>query len=464
MRPPSLLCTLALLALGSFGCSESFEWTVRVVPVHAEPTPSLLEDYLETSEIEPAISVPHVWEISVEEVLNAHDLPEPGPCNDLICTEVSSAFAPSYKHGEPRYWTRIAAAPGPPELWPLDLSIVVDRSEVMYVDMVETQDAAIGLVEELGPTDRVSVFAFNHEVDLVVEHGPPVVETATPVIRGLDAAGGWSGMPDALAAAVDLLGGLDPDAERYRRIVMLSCSLPEPEVHGWFEELAVSAGSLGIAFTFVGLLTPYDIGLDAILEETGGDYTTVESMAEFEGLLDQIGSATPSLIASDLRFQVELDRRLHIESGWGFPATPGRQSMTLTVDNWWVGERLEPIVMRLDGDEPEASLGELETRYTPDPGWGLGGHQSSSSAIGNQPGTDIYYENDGIRKVVALVNATEGLQEAAELYHFGEVAAARALLHDLIIYARQEAEMLDDDGLRREAEYLDRVRLAMWGQ
>ncbi len=108
---------------------------------------------------------------------------------------------------------------------PLDVAIAIDRSGSMSgAKMVAARRAAAGIVDSLGPEDRMTVLAFDHLLDAPL--GASLIaasagrrRAATDFLSALDARGGTE-MATALAAAVAAFDRVDPG--RRRAIVLVT--------------------------------------------------------------------------------------------------------------------------------------------------------------------------------------------------------------------------------------------------
>lgn len=87
--------------------------------------------------------------------------------------------------------------------------------------------------------------------------------------------------------------------------------------------------------------------------------------------------------------------------------------------------------------------------------------------LGFEPATDptrrselapvLVETKGGVRKAVALVNLSDGLKKALELWAAGVKPAARAEVTSLLTDTKAEADALEDAGLRNEVAMLEQL-------
>ena len=185
----------------------------------------------------------------------------------------------------------------------LNLGLVIDRSGSMDADkkIKFAREAAVYAVEQLLPTDRVSVTVFDGEVQTLVENAPAVdkagiVGVIRRVVTGGSTAlhGGWSEGGKQVGGHL-LAGGMN-------RVLLLSdgqANMGEQNPATICADVARIAGE-GVSTTTIGLGEDYNEDLlEAMAQAGDGNYYYIESpqqlgelfQTELHGLMATFGHA-----------------------------------------------------------------------------------------------------------------------------------------------------------------------------
>ncbi len=169
---------------------------------------------------------------------------------------------------------------GGAERKPLDIALALDRSGSMEgVKLAKTKEAAIALLQQLGPRDRFSLVTFESEVDVVV---PPTAPTDLEVLRrrieaiepgaSTNLSGGW-------LRALSLLA--EPrEGDPLRRVLLLTDGQANRGVtdRAGLEEIARQHREAGIVTTTLGFGGDFrEDDLVAIATAGGGRFHYVDS-------------------------------------------------------------------------------------------------------------------------------------------------------------------------------------------
>ncbi len=170
--------------------------------------------------------------------------------------------------GQQHFVVRITGGerPAAVETPPLAIALVLDRSGSMQGPKIaHARDAAAAVVRGLRPVDRVAVVAYDHEVSVLGELGPPSEELAQR-IRGVQSRGNTA-LYDGWLTGARLLptGG---------RVILLSDGLAN---EGRFQDAAglglqaqVTLRKYGKTTTTIGVGEGYDEALMAAMAREGG--------------------------------------------------------------------------------------------------------------------------------------------------------------------------------------------------
>lgn len=412
--------------------------------------------------------IPTADDIAIEGLFREHDLEAPGAsCDSLLCARPALARARDLATGEMAYWLHLGIASGLSSTDfvrpPLDLVVVIDKSGSMVVDMDETNEAVTRLLDHLRPDDRLAIIAFDDQVETIKQFGPlGDREALAERVRAIRAAGGWDA-DQALSLAYGTLEDQSGSSERLRRVMLLSCGIPELASDGRDPfSMRVKNGALqGIGMSFFGILLDYHPQLAALLHGSmGGAFYALPSFDRIVHVFDDDFDAmvTPMAYDLDLSFATSADFelvRLFGVPGAGDLGASYRVDLATAFSGWRQGA----VVVRLDavGDRPVAemeSVGSVALSYLPEPalGWTAAVEENAEVPVPKTQDSESYFTTDSARKAVALANLGQALQSACAAYHEDDVSGAIATLEELMAYLSTEAQALDDLALGAEVE------------
>jgi VWFA-related protein len=190
----------------------------------------------------------------------------------------------------------------------LNISILLDTSDSMYDRIGLVRDAALGFVDSLEGTDRVSVTAFNH----AVRHVEPLSsdrEVIKDGIRSLQVGGGTA-LYDAL---IRTLKDMDPIFGR-KAVFLFSDGIDEMSMSSFDDAIRAANASEVIIYAVGAGETARSLASRADLKElasaTGGDAHFISSLSDlpevFAAVVDHLRSQylisfTPSPGPEELR-------------------------------------------------------------------------------------------------------------------------------------------------------------------
>lgn len=397
--------------------------------------------------------VPPADSITVEGLLSEHDLPVTGaPCEDLLCARPAMGYAPALDTGENEYWLQLGLLSGLTadtfKRPPVDLAIVIDRSGSMSIDMAETAHAVNVLISKLREDDRLAVVAFNGQVDVLRQMGPPTNKTALQAQVTALQAQGPANLMDGLQKGYELVDAEGETPHRMRRVVVLSCGYPSAGNTGpaSFQALVAKHAEHRIGLTFIGVLLNFDYMLaDALSQEKGGNYfyttTRQEVMTVFDAELDYV--LTP--LAYDLHFALEVPDGFELVRMYGLPGDPeGLPSSLIDVKTAFIsknkGAALIARLRRVPGVESGSVVAQVGLTYTPEPAHGWTSGADVQISMEDKGWDDVHhFDGPGVRKGVALVNQAQQMKAAIEAHSAGDATTAAALLTELLEYLTAEA-------------------------
>ncbi len=413
--------------------------------------------------------VPESNAIVTEGLLSEHDLPVVGaPCDEMLCVRPALGIAPSLATGEIEHWVQIGMSSGMQQPYvrpPMDFVMVIDRSSSMEIDLTETMRGVGGMIDHMGPSDRLGIVTFNQGVQVL--HPLGEVEDAAALkaeLLSIEARGSWDLMP-AMDTGLQMLTDAGDDPTRLRRIGLMTCGYPGVSVGNTdeFSTLVFDAANERIGTSVYGVLLGYDPGLaDLLGQSRGGSFHYLESLEKVETVFDDEFDTMVSPLAYDLHFDVMPGAAWQLEKLYGIPGDDGDTvaragfdvaTAFLSKRNGAMFARLTESIGSWDPDDID-TVANVELSYVPESAHGFEGAKTEHETVLTAE-SDIYYAGIGVRKGVALINQAEQMGRACDQFHAGDVADAVATLDELHAFLDGEAEALDDDALRTEVALVE---------
>jgi VWFA-related protein len=175
---------------------------------------------------------------------------------------------------------------------PLDVLLLMDISGSMAGEPIQqTKDAAKGLVQALGPADRVAVISFADSVTLVQDYSTDRVATQS-AIDGL-AASGNTALYDATAAAAYKAG---TSGSSRRAIILLSDGAQDGvKVNSTRDQALAAAAGVGVPYFAIGEGTDIDRAyLTQLATASNGRYLEAPKATDLNGIFASIGQLLTS--------------------------------------------------------------------------------------------------------------------------------------------------------------------------
>lgn len=412
--------------------------------------------------------VPQAADITVEGMLNDHDLPlEAPPCERDFCIRAAYGIAPALDTHRSAVFVQMGFASGIDETTfkrsPLNLAVVVDRSGSMEGEKLSAVKQALGrLIDQLDGRDRLAIVMFDDRVDLLVESTPVESREALKARLSDIWARGSTDMAAGLRAGfaqVALNAGVAGVTDR----VMI------------FTDAMTNTGETSTE-TFIGIasenaekgagLTVFGVGIDlnqdlvlAISKLRGGNYFFLQDAARIATVFDVDFDYLVTPLAYDLRFRLEPKAGFRVAQVYGYSSwQAGSAAVEINVATAFLSRNHGAIVARLEADGDTWPLGkpplsELSLQYESRGGEivteAITQAYSADEALRD---TTIFYSQRAVRKTVALVNTAVGEKRACELFWQGSREEARTLLQETVDLLRAEAAEIEDAELGGEAQ------------
>jgi Ca-activated chloride channel family protein len=412
--------------------------------------------------------VPQPADVTVEGMLNDHDLPLEAPaCERDFCIRAAYGIAPALDTGRSAVFVQMGFASGiDPATFtraPLNLAVVVDRSGSMEGEKLNSVKQALSrLIDQLDERDRLAIVLFDDRVDLLWESAPVTDREAVRARLSDIWARGSTDMAAGLRAGfaqVDLNGGRAGVADRVMVFTDAMTNTGDTDTET-FVSLASDYATRGVGLTVFGV--GIDLNQDLVLAISklrGGNYYYLKDAARIAGVFDEDFDYLVTPLAYDLRFRLEPKPGFRIAQVYGYSSWPaGSGAVEIEVATVFLSRKHGAMVARLETDGSSWPLGkpplaELSLSYQSRDGEtvteALTAAYSADEALRDD---SVFYSQRAVRKTVALINAALGMKRACELFWQGNAAAAEELLRQTRELLLAEAAELEDAEVRGESD------------
>lgn len=412
--------------------------------------------------------VPQEQDIPIEGLLSEHDLPTEGePCEDLFCLRPNVGVGPSLATDEQAVWVKMGMSSGLAQPFvrpPLDLVVLIDKSDSMSIDIVQVDAAVATLVGKMTDRDRLAILAFDDDITEV--HAFGAVENAAALqdaVRGIAAGGGW-GIDAAVERAYGILAEAGDDPTRMSRVALFTCGYPGVNLEGRdpFSQQVLRGAERHIAMSVFGVLLGWDANVaDLMGRARGGAFHYMEDLSAVERVFDEEFDYLMTPLAYDLRISLDLADGVQLDHVYGVPADPtGEPRYEVDVATVFVSTRHGAATfLRIRPPEGEGPLGSMSFTYDPETAHGLPAPVAATTEL-TVPGTDggDQWQGTGVRKGVFLINQAERMGDACAAFHSGDAPESRRILDELLVYLRAEQAALEADDLDAEIALVERLR------
>jgi Ca-activated chloride channel family protein len=332
---------------------------------------------------------------------------------------------------------------------PVNLALVIDRSGSMTGPKIEqAKEAAILALSRLSPADRISVIAFDNNVNVIVPSGP--FEDFDEMRRRIEALG--PGGSTAIYAAVrqaanGVIEGARPD--RVSRIILLSDGQANvgPSSPADLERLGREIGGEGVTVTTIGLGLGYSEDLMTRLAyASDGNHAFVERPEQLADIFNKEFGDVLSIVGQDVEIIIECPDGVKPLRALGRDVKIEGRRISYKL-NQLGGAQQRYLLIELDVDGKAAkstsALADVSIAYT-DP--------KTKQRVNLKSKADITFSvsaeeaaksvNASVAGAVAAQLANERSEEAVKLRDQGKIAEAKKALESNAAYLREEADKL----------------------
>ena len=203
---------------------------------------------------------------------------------------------------------------------PVNVALVIDRSGSMKGPKIEqAKEAAILALSRLSPRDRVSVLAFDHNVDVVVPAGPFVDFSETRRRIGSIEPGGRTAIYAAVRQAGQSAGEAVSEGS-ISRVILMSDGQANvgPSSPAELEQLGRELAGQGISVTTIGLGLDYSEELmTRLAAASDGNHAFVENPEQLADIFNKEFGDVFSVAGQDAEVEIECPEGVEPMRGMG---------------------------------------------------------------------------------------------------------------------------------------------------
>jgi len=321
---------------------------------------------------------------------------------------------------------------------PLDLAVVLDRSGSMSGDKIlAVKQAALDLLKELRPSDRITLISYSDEVDVHVERlavdaaGADVVRKAVLPIQP----DGGTALGPALIRGLGLLQGAKRGEREMGHLLLFSdgqanVGEQNPDVLGAHASAGFKRG-VSVSTLGVGLDYAEDL-MTKIADRGGGRYHFIKGADEVPRVLADELAGLVSTVATGIQVALRPAPGVQVARVFGYPAQR-REGATEVAIGSIGATQLREVVVRLHVEAAageEVALGVLGMTFTDLGQDGQRGQTELALALRSSRDDDEVRrsERTEVTVRVAEVEGAEQLQLAAKAVESNDYDGAQRVL------------------------------------
>ena len=407
----------------------------------------------------------------VEEAPDAVDTDtKPGTALE-VTGRLSHGTIPSASFDELYVEVSLAASERTPERRPpLNVALVIDRSGSMHGEpMVQAREAARTFVNGLGEQDRITLVAFDHESEVLVEPTAVTSEGRRRLHAAIDRihAGGTTNISGGLRDGFEAVERQATD-EMVNRVILMTDGIPNVGIidHDGLAGKTRSIRQRGITVSTLGFGPSYDARLmGAMAEEGSGYFRHISNSADLELAFSNELNSLRDTVASGIEVEIRPRPGVKIERVIGFRSEEFSEGHRIAMGGMPAGGRLSAVVrlrieeLPVNADQP---LVDVRTEYVDRLSERPARHQLAMAADVSidQEAVEASVDNRVMARVEQL-RTQDTIMEVMELYDRGEQQAATHQLERerrRIRQARQRYEIDEEEETAQQIDMLfDRV-------
>jgi Ca-activated chloride channel family protein len=333
---------------------------------------------------------------------------------------------------------------------PVNVSLVIDRSGSMRGPKIEqAKEAAILALSRLSRQDRVSVIAFDHQVDVVVPAGP--FEDFNEMKRRID--GIYARGQTAIYAAVRQAGqsvGEAVSPQRISRVILMSDGLANvgPSSPAELERLGRELGGQGISVTTIGLGLDYSEELMTRLAlASDGNHAFVENPEQLADIFNKEFGDVLAVVGQDVDIEIDCPEGVTPLRGIGRDVKIDGRHVNFRL-NQIGGKQERYIVLELEVAkglaQGRAAVADVGVSYL-DPKTKSRDKLTAKAEVSFSTSADEVARstNASVTAAIATQLANERSEGAVRARDAGNIAEARKQLEQNAAYLRAQADKVE---------------------
>lgn len=335
-------------------------------------------------------------------------------------------------------------APPRSERMPVNLGLVIDRSGSMRGDRLEkAKEAALMVVDQLGPEDVLSVITYDSDVEVLVPpaplRDPETVRRRIMAITDRGSTALYAGVSTGIQSVRRHLS-----RNRVNRLILLSDGKANvgPRSAAELGELGIQAGGLGVPITTIGLGLGYNEDLMTQLAlSSDGNHGFAENAGDLHAIFENELGDVLSVVAQDIVIEIELEPGIRPIRGLNRPVSIRGNKAFLKLNQIY-GKQRKNVVLEVDVPPGRAGtarkLADVAVRYR-------NLFTKKTRRVKARPtvkfsGSRQQVAKNAKREVMVTVVealANERQKQAIALRDAGKVAEAKKTLKETSVYLRQ---------------------------
>lgn len=321
---------------------------------------------------------------------------------------------------------------------PLDIAVILDRSGSMSGDKIlAVKQAALDLLKELQPEDRISLVSYSDEVTFHAERmlaDAAGMTTIRQQLLPLEATGGTALGP-AMIRSLELLEHAKRPEEVLAHVLLLSdgqanIGESDPKVLGL---RAADGFGAGVSISTLGVGLDYNEDLmTKLADQGGGRYHFIQDSNTIPQVLGDEMAGLVATVATGMTLEMRPSPGVKVDTIFGYPTTSEGSLARARIGSLGAGQSRD-IILRVDlpkasGDS--ISLGVLALDFTDLTKKGERSHAELALNIKLSPDESavLAAENTEVTVRVAEVESAAQLEAATRAVATGNYDDARVLL------------------------------------
>jgi len=345
---------------------------------------------------------------------------------------------------------------------PLDVAVILDRSGSMSGDkLLAVKQAALDLLKEIQPEDRISLVSYSDEVTVHTERllaDAAGVTTIRQQLLPIEATGGTALGP-AMLHSLEILENAKRPEEVLAHVLLLSdgqanVGESDPKVLG----LRASDGfGKGVSISTLGVGLDYNEDLmTKLADQGGGRYHFIEDSKAIPQVLADEMTGLVATIATGMTLEMRPSEGVKVDTIFGYPTTSEGSLSRARIGSLGAGQSRD-IILRVDlpkasGDS--ISLGVLALDFADLTSKGERSHAELALTVKLSPDESavLAAENTEVTVRVAEVESAAQLEAATRAVATGKYDDARLLLEKDIARLQMLKSKADTDELAAQVQ------------